>query len=92
MNSFTNLEFVLVPDDSAMTAPAFTEGLKDLKVKDGEPLSLRCVVTGDPDPQIEWFKNDEVLKCFVLFIIFCMYKNFKIIKSNNLCPYLYICS
>lgn len=43
-----------------MAAPAFTEGLKDLKVKDGEPLTLRCVVTGDPDPQIEWFKNDEV--------------------------------
>lgn len=43
-----------------MHAPSFPEGLSDLKIKDGDPLALKCVVSGDPDPQIEWFKNGEV--------------------------------
>ena len=48
------------PDDITMCAPEFIEKLADLKVKDGEPVLLRCNVKGDPDPQVEWYKNKEV--------------------------------
>ncbi|XP_035210044.1 twitchin-like [Stegodyphus dumicola] len=61
VRSRTSTRELEIPDDTTMTAPAFKEGLTDLKIKDGDPLTLKCVVTGDPDPQIEWFKNDEQL-------------------------------
>lgn len=57
-----------------MAAPAFREGLKDLKIKDGESLTLKCSVTGDPDPQIEWFKNDEVCISFLLFTLLIFFQ------------------
>ncbi len=43
-----------------MCAPAFKVGLKDATVKDGEPINLTCSITGDPEPQVEWFKDGEV--------------------------------
>ncbi|GIY57115.1 twitchin [Caerostris extrusa] len=61
VRSRTSTRELEIPDDSAMAAPTFKEGLSDLKIKDGEALTLKCAVTGDPDPQIEWFKNDEQL-------------------------------
>lgn len=71
-------KIILVPpDDSEMHAPSFKEGLSDLKIKDGEPLALKCVVSGDPDPQIEWFKNNEVCNSFLSFFLYN--------------PYLFIC-
>ncbi|CAG2123068.1 unnamed protein product, partial [Medioppia subpectinata] len=42
-------------------APQFTDKLKDLKIKDGESLTLKAVVTGDPEPQIQWLKNGKPL-------------------------------
>ena len=49
-----------VQPDAAMCAPAFKTGLLDLTVKDGEPINLTCSITGDPEPQVEWFKDGEV--------------------------------
>lgn len=54
------LSYAVPPDDSTMCAPEFVDKLSDLTVKDGEPLLLKCNVTGDPDPQVEWYKNGEV--------------------------------
>lgn len=44
-----------------MCAPKFSKELKDLTVIDGEGLSLACNVTGDPEPQITWTKNNKIL-------------------------------
>ena len=50
------------PDDSLMHAPSFTGPLpKSLDIKDGEMLSLKCTVKGDPEPKITWSKNGEAL-------------------------------
>ena len=50
------------PDDALMHQPSFTGSLpKALQVKDGEMLTLKCTVKGDPEPQITWFKNGEPL-------------------------------
>lgn len=59
------IDFILflVPEDSAaeFTAPEFVEQLKDVKIKDGQPLALKVSVTGDPEPKVEWFKNNTPL-------------------------------
>ncbi|XP_023233613.1 myosin light chain kinase, smooth muscle-like [Centruroides sculpturatus] len=62
-----------IPDDVEMTAPSFKEQLKDTKIKDGESLTLKCVVSGIPEPQVEWLKNGE--KLFSSDIIDLKYKN-----------------
>lgn len=50
------------PDDSLMHTPKFTGPLPTkLEVKDGEMLTLKCTVSGDPEPQVAWFKNNEPL-------------------------------
>lgn len=48
-------------DDSSMCPPQFTKQLTDLTVNDGESLNLAVHVTGDPDPQIQWIKNNNPL-------------------------------
>jgi len=50
-----------VPDDSLMHPPVFRAALNDCTVVDGEPLSLKCTVDGDPDPQVEWHKDGTLL-------------------------------
>lgn len=53
---------ILVPsDDASMCPPKFTKNLTDLTVNDGESLNLAAHVTGDPDPQIQWIKNNNPL-------------------------------
>lgn len=44
-----------------MCPPQFTKNLTDLTVNDGESLTLTTHVTGDPDPQIQWIKNNKQL-------------------------------
>lgn len=56
------LALTVPPDDSLMHTPKFTGPLPSkLEVKDGEMLTLKCTVTGDPEPQVTWFKNKEPL-------------------------------
>lgn len=43
-----------------MTEPKFNQTLSDRTVKDGESVTLKCVVSGDPEPQVEWLKNGSV--------------------------------
>ena len=50
------------PDDSLMHTPKFSNPLPSkLSVKDGELLSLKCTVTGDPEPQVVWLKDGQTL-------------------------------
>ncbi|XP_013785867.1 twitchin-like, partial [Limulus polyphemus] len=50
-----------IPEDKAMTPPSFKQGLQDLKIRDGEPLILKCVIVGDPEPKVEWLRQGKVL-------------------------------
>jgi len=55
-------ELELPPDDSLMHPPGFSTPLpKTLSAKDGEPLSIKCTVKGDPEPQVTWFKDGEAV-------------------------------
>ena len=38
-------------------APQFTQPLKALEVVEGNPVRLKCRMTGTPEPTAEWFKN-----------------------------------
>ena len=40
-----------------MCKPAFSKPLQDLTVRDGDQLVLTCIVKGDPEPHINWYKN-----------------------------------
>jgi hypothetical protein len=51
----------LPADEASMVPPEFIEKLSDLTIKDGSSLLLKCSVKGDPGPQVEWFKNGEVI-------------------------------
>lgn len=44
-----------------MCKPEFTRLLQDQTVGDGEQLQLSCQVKGDPEPQISWTKNGQVI-------------------------------
>uniref|UniRef100_A0A0B7BN15 Uncharacterized protein n=1 Tax=Arion vulgaris TaxID=1028688 RepID=A0A0B7BN15_9EUPU len=43
-------------------APKFTENLSPVTVNEGNGITLTCSVTGNPDPNIEWFQNGQLLK------------------------------
>ena len=43
-------------------APQFTQPLKATEVVEGNPVRLKCRMTGTPVPTAEWFKNGEKLK------------------------------
>ena len=38
-------------------APEFTQPLKAIGVDEGNPVRLKCRMTGTPEPTAEWFKN-----------------------------------
>ncbi|KAI1702784.1 immunoglobulin domain-containing protein [Ditylenchus destructor] len=42
--------------------PFFTKGLVDQWIDRGETLSFHCEVTGDPAPEIKWYRNGMLLK------------------------------
>ncbi|XP_067613922.1 twitchin isoform X10 [Eurosta solidaginis] len=54
-------ELILPPDDALMCKPEFTKPLQDLTINDGEELHLICHVKGDPEPQINWYKNGKII-------------------------------
>jgi len=59
--SRTATKELLLPEDKPMTEPKFNQTLNDRTVKDGESVTLKCVVAGDPEPQIEWSKNGSIV-------------------------------
>uniref|UniRef100_A0A1I7S955 Muscle M-line assembly protein unc-89 n=1 Tax=Bursaphelenchus xylophilus TaxID=6326 RepID=A0A1I7S955_BURXY len=42
--------------------PFFTKGLVDQWLDRGETVTLHCEVTGDPAPEIKWYRNGTLLK------------------------------
>jgi len=67
--------------DSLMCPPQFIQSLTDLLVKDGEALNLNCSVKGDPEPNITWSKNGELLSSSDILDL--KYRNGKAILSIN---------
>jgi hypothetical protein len=45
-----------------MCQPKFVKPLSEMTIKDGEALKLACIVKGDPDPNVTWLKNGEVIE------------------------------
>lgn len=41
-------------------APKFTENLSPVTTNEGQGIKLTCTVTGNPEPNIEWFQNGQV--------------------------------
>ncbi|RCN47218.1 immunoglobulin I-set domain protein [Ancylostoma caninum] len=41
------------------TAPEFTEMLRPVEVREKETINLTVTVTGQPQPQVAWFKDDK---------------------------------
>jgi len=41
--------------------PEFTSGLSDVTILKDETLRLKCMVTGIPEPTIEWYCNNELI-------------------------------
>lgn len=50
------------PSDALMCQPKFVQPLSEMTIKDGEALKLTCIVKGDPDPNVTWLKNGEVIR------------------------------
>ncbi|XP_053200690.1 twitchin-like isoform X3 [Panonychus citri] len=59
--SRTRTKDLALPED-AESIPEFMEKLSDLEIKDGDSLLLKCSIKGVPEPQVEWSKNDEILR------------------------------
>ncbi|KAI6180537.1 hypothetical protein M3Y98_00731100 [Aphelenchoides besseyi] len=48
--------------DTEDRAPFFSYALRDLTVLLGESKALKCRIEAQPDPEVEWLKNDEPIK------------------------------
>ena len=44
------------------TAPEITEKLTSTEVKEGDEARLTCRVRGKPEPEIEWYKDDDLME------------------------------
>lgn len=42
--------------------PFFREKPQTVAVTDGQPAEMSCLVVGDPQPIVQWFKNDMVIQ------------------------------
>ncbi|CAD6189828.1 unnamed protein product [Caenorhabditis auriculariae] len=42
--------------------PFFTKGLVDIWADRGETFILKCAVTGDPTPEIKWYRNGQLVR------------------------------
>lgn len=42
--------------------PLFTEPLKDVQVDEDHPATFNCRVSGKPEPEITWYKDDSLIE------------------------------
>jgi len=57
---FTLILF-LASDAVAVTGPEILEHPLDIVVSRNEPVTLNCKVSGDPEPNVEWYKDGELV-------------------------------
>lgn len=48
--------------EQAVSAPRFTQGLQPLEVKEGETAHMSVVVSGNPEPEVQWYKDGRPLR------------------------------
>lgn len=46
----------------AEKAPTVIEPLKDQTIREGQPVTFRCKISGKPVPTIKWQKGDKIIK------------------------------
>ena len=44
-----------------MSVPEIIEHPRDIVVSRNEPVTLKCKVNGDPEPNVEWYKDGELV-------------------------------
>jgi titin len=44
--------------DSTLAPPVFVKSLENGNAKEGQSFEFKCVVEGNPLPNVQWFKND----------------------------------
>lgn len=54
--------FVSTAKKPTGTAPEITKPLENVTVVEGEPATLECELKGEPQPDIEWFRDGEQVK------------------------------
>ena len=59
---FPNLYCHFTAKKPTGTAPEIAEPLKDVTVVEGEPATLECELKGEPQPDIEWFRDGKQLE------------------------------
>lgn len=42
--------------------PKFTKLLSDVVASEGEKVCLECCVTGEPEPDVRWYFNNQPIK------------------------------
>jgi len=58
--AFTNEHRHVCAAKKTDITPEFTAPLSDIDVCEDDDVCLRCMVTGIPEPKVEWMYNDEV--------------------------------
>ena len=51
-----------IAGSSLRTAPRITEDPSDVTVMRNDPATLRCSFTGDPAPEVTWYRDGEALE------------------------------
>ena len=47
--------------EEALYRPEFVEGLKDIRCKESESVILEAETKGNPQPTVQWFKNEKLI-------------------------------
>ena len=48
--------------NSIAVKPEFIKELKDLEVNEGDPARLKCKLKAHPEPNIEWFVDEDKIR------------------------------
>lgn len=55
-------DYILIAVPTAKEAPTILESLKDIRIGLNKYLKLSCVITGNPKPDITWYKDGKIIK------------------------------
>jgi hypothetical protein len=46
---------------SSKSRPFFVELVKDITIKQGQDVCLKCKITGIPQPELKWYKDGKLI-------------------------------
>jgi hypothetical protein len=47
---------------TAYAAPRLIEPMRDQQVREGDPVQFRCRIAATPDPVVQWYYNNQLIK------------------------------